>query len=177
MVDSGDDPLEDARDRAARYGAWLEHLRRGDPAFAEASAVYPPDMSEWQSAVYLLTANNGGWGEFGASIMRERSIGPVVGELESPGRPWASSQQAVMQWAAHFWDVDRHAAKFPYVFEQFLFARWVTACHRRTGLCDRCSAARSRSRCSRLGSAPAAPVRLRARPAQTCSRQSASTAT
>ena len=55
MADPEDDPLEDAlaraRDRAERYGVWLEHLRGGDPAFAEASALYPPDMSEWQSAV------------------------------------------------------------------------------------------------------------------------------
>ena len=135
MVDPDDDPLEDvlarARDRAARYAVWLEHLRSGDPAFAEASALYPADMSEWQSAVYLLTGNDGVWGELGAAVMQDRSIGPVIGELERPGRPWASSQDAVMRWAAHFWDVDRWPAKFPYVFEQFLFYRWVTACHLR----------------------------------------------
>jgi hypothetical protein len=36
-----------------------------------------------------------------------------------------------MQWAAHFWDVDRHSAKFPYVFESFLFQRFISACHLR----------------------------------------------
>jgi hypothetical protein len=38
-----------------------------------------------------------------------------------------------MRWAAHLWDVDRWTAKFPYVFEQFLFYGWVTAGH----LCQR----------------------------------------
>ena len=52
-----------ARDRAQRYSVWLEHLRGGDPVFAEASALCPPDMSEWQSAVCLLTGNDGVWGE------------------------------------------------------------------------------------------------------------------
>ena len=48
MGDPDDEALEDAlaraRDRTERYGVWLEHLRGGDPAFAEASALYPPDM-------------------------------------------------------------------------------------------------------------------------------------
>jgi hypothetical protein len=82
MTDPDDDPLEDARerdrDRAERYGAWLEHLRAGDPAFAEASALYPRDMSEWESAVYLLTGNDGVRGELGGRVMQERSIGPVT---------------------------------------------------------------------------------------------------
>src|SRR5512132_3187917 len=117
MADPDEDPLEEAfvraRNRAERYGVWLEHLRSGDPAFADASALYPADMSEWQSAVYLPTGNDGLWGELGATVMRERSIGPVIQELESSRRPLASSQDAVMQWAAHFWDVDRWPAKFP----------------------------------------------------------------
>ena len=135
MVDPNDDPVDEilarSRDRAERYAGWLAHLRAGDPAVSEASALYPPDMSDWQSAVYLLTGNDGVWGELGAAVMRERSIGPVIHELENPTRGWASSQRAVMQWAAHFWDVDRPPAKFPYVFEQFLFYRWMTACHLR----------------------------------------------
>ena len=49
MVDPNDDPVDEilarSRDRAERYAAWLAHLRAGDPAFAEASALYPPDMS------------------------------------------------------------------------------------------------------------------------------------
>ncbi|MGO9899953.1 MAG: hypothetical protein ACLP0J_09715 [Solirubrobacteraceae bacterium] len=63
--------------------------------------------------------------------MTERSIAPVIHELEAATRGWASSQTGVMRWAAHFWDVDQWPAKFPYVFEQFLFYRWVTACHLR----------------------------------------------
>ena len=131
MTDAHDDPLEDAgerdRDRAERYSAWLEHLRAGDSVFAEAWALYPPDMSEWQSAVDVLTGNDGVRGELGGRVMQERPIGPVTRELESPRRQWASSQDAVMRWAAHFWDVDRWPAKFPYVFDQFLFYGWVTA--------------------------------------------------
>ena len=34
-----------------------------------------------------------------------------------------------MRWAAHFWDVDRWSAKFPYVFEEYYFRRWIAACH------------------------------------------------
>jgi hypothetical protein len=67
MADPDDDPVDEilarSRDRAERYAIWLTHLRSGDPAFGEASALYPPDMSEWQSAVYLLTGNDGVWGE------------------------------------------------------------------------------------------------------------------
>ncbi len=117
MADPGDEALEDAlaraRDRAERYGVWLEHLRGGDPAIAEASALYPPDMSEWQSPVCLLTGNDGVWRELGGRVMQERSIGPVIEELESPRRSWASSRDAVMRWGAHFWDVDRWPAKSP----------------------------------------------------------------
>ena len=130
-----DDPLEDAlaraRDRAQRYSVWLEHLRGGDRAVAEASALYPPDLSGWQSAVYVLTGDDGVWSELGGRVIQERSIAPVIEELESPRRPWASSRDAVMRWAMDFWDVDRWPAKFPYVFEQFLFYRWVMACHLR----------------------------------------------
>ena len=67
----------------------------------------------------------------GGVVLAEHSIGPVVGELEHPRRAWRSSQEAVMQWAAHFWDVNRHPAKFPYSFEQFYFYRWITALHLR----------------------------------------------
>ena len=135
MVDPDDEPVEEilarGRDRAARYGAWLEHLRAGDPAFAEASALYPADMSEWQAAVYLLTGNDGVWRELGGAVMNDLSMAAVIEELEDPTRGWASSQTAVMRWAAHLWDVEEWPAKFPYVLEQFLFYRWVIACHLR----------------------------------------------
>jgi hypothetical protein len=130
-----DDPIEDvlarARHRSKRCTAWLDQLRAGDPPFAEASALYPEDMSEWQSAVYLLTGNDLVWGALGRDVIGQRSIGPAIDDLEEPRRAWSSSEDAVMAWAAHFWDVDRKPAKFPYVFEQFLFYRWITACHLR----------------------------------------------
>jgi hypothetical protein len=133
MVDPDDDPIEDvlarSRDRSERFKVWLEHLRSGDPAFSEASALYPDDMDEWQAAVYLLSGCGEVCAALGADVLADRSMAPVVHELEKPGRAWSSSEGAVMQWAAHFWDVDRHPATFPYVFEQFYFQRWVTACH------------------------------------------------
>jgi hypothetical protein len=116
MGDPDDEALEDAlaraRDRAERYGVWLEHLRGGGPAFAEASALYPPDMSEWQSPVCLLTGNVGVWRELGGRVMQERSIGPVIEDLDSPRRPWASSQDAVMRWAGHsgMWSAGRRSS-------------------------------------------------------------------
>ena len=129
MADPDDFPLEDAgaraRDRAERYGVWLEYLRGGDPAFAEASALYPLDMSGWQSAVYLLTGNDGVWGELGSRAMQERSIGPVSEELESPRRPWASSQDAVIAVGGAFLGCGPLAGEVPlYVFEPFLFYGW-----------------------------------------------------
>ena len=56
------------------------------------------------------------------------SIAPVIYELEDRRRAWSSSEDAVMRWAAHFWD-DRWPARFPHVFETYYFRRWVTACH------------------------------------------------
>jgi len=34
-----------------------------------------------------------------------------------------------MQWAAHFWDVDRLPVPFPYACEELYFRRWITASH------------------------------------------------
>jgi hypothetical protein len=137
--DGGAVPAEDAiedtvarsRDRAEQFSVWLEHLRVGDPIFAEASILYPSDMSEWQSAVYLLTGCQSAWVALGAAVLAERSLAPVIHELERPRRAWSSSERAVMTWAAHFWDIDRHPAKFPYSFEQFYFYRLITALHLR----------------------------------------------
>ena len=134
MGDPDDDPREEifARARPRRaLRALARALRSGDSAFAEASALYPPDMSEWQAAVYLLSGCEEVWGELGGRVMRERSIALVIEELERPRRPWGSSEDAVMQSAGDFWDVERWPAKFLYVFERFLFYRWVAACHLR----------------------------------------------
>jgi hypothetical protein len=136
MVDlPDDDPIEDvlarARGCSRRYAVWLDPLREGDTAFAEASALHSDDMAEWQSAVYLLTGNDAVWAALGGEVIGQRSVAPARYELEAPRRVWSSSEDAVMAWAAHFWDIDRGPTKFPYVFEQFLFYRWITACHLR----------------------------------------------
>lgn len=133
MTHDDDDPIEATiahmRDRADRFAVWLEWLRAGDPAFAEASALYPEDMGEWQAAVYLLSGCNEVWGGLAGGVLGQRSIAPAIHELEQPRRAWSSSEDVVMQWASHFWDVDRWPAKFPYAFEEFYFRRWIAACH------------------------------------------------
>jgi hypothetical protein len=136
MIDPRDEPDESldealarSRYRTARYNAWLAHLRASDLAFAEASAVYPADMNEWQSAVYLLTGCAEVWPALGRAVIEARSIAPLIQELENQRRASSHSEEQVMRCAAHFWDVDRWPAKFPYVFEQFYIYRWVVACH------------------------------------------------
>ena len=133
--DGEEEPLEQtlayARDRAERFQAWLEQLRAGDPVFAEASGLHPWDMSEWQGAVYLLTGCDLVWSALAASVIAERSIGPAIYELAEPRRAWSASETAVMAWAAHFWDVGQRATPFPWMFEEFYFQRWITACHLR----------------------------------------------
>jgi hypothetical protein len=128
-----DDPIEDlitrSRERAHHFRAWLEQLRAGDPAFADASMLYPDDMGEWQAAVYLLTGCQEVWHALAHDVLGDVSIGPVIDELERPRRPWSGSENTVMLWAAHFWDVDRWPARFPYVFETYYFHRWTSACH------------------------------------------------
>jgi hypothetical protein len=126
-------PVEDllarSRDRAQQFNVWLDQLRAYDPAFAEASLLYPADMGEWQAAVYLLTGCDHVWLALAQDVLSDVSILPVITELEDRRRAWSSREDAVMRWAAHFWDVDRWPAKFPYVFETYYFQRWITACH------------------------------------------------
>ena len=128
-----DEPLEallaGLRDRAQQFDVWLDQLRTGDPAFAEASLLYPADMGEWQAAVYLLTGCDQVWLALAQHVLSDVSIAPVINELEDRRRAWSSSEDAILRWAAHFWDVDRWPAKFPYVFEAHYFRRWVVACH------------------------------------------------
>jgi hypothetical protein len=128
-----DEPLKDllarSRDQTQQFNVWLDQHRAGDPAFAEASLLYPADMGEWQAAVYLLTGCHQVWLALAHHVLSDVSIAPVLNELDDRRRAWSSSENAVMQWAAHFWDVDRWPAKFPYVFETYYFRRWVAACH------------------------------------------------
>lgn len=118
-----------ARDRSERFSLWIDQLRSGDPAFAEASTLYHDDMGEWQAAVYLLTGCEVVWADTNADVLAKRSIAPVVDEHQRPRRSWSSSEDAVMQWAAHFWDVHRWPVTFPHAFEEFYFRRWITASH------------------------------------------------
>jgi len=135
LTDDAQDPTEHSlarsRDRIAGFQAWLEQLRAGDPAFAEASALRPWDMTEWQSAIYLLTGSGPVWSTLGSDVLSQRAIGPIIRELDQPCRPWPSSQHTVMARAAHFWNVDHRPAKFPHAPEHFSFQRWITACHLR----------------------------------------------
>jgi hypothetical protein len=121
-----EDLLSRSRDREQRFNVWLDQLRAGDPAFAEASLFYPADMGEWHAAVYLLTGCDQVWLALAQHVLSDVSIAPVINELEDNRRAWSSSEDAVMRWAAPFWDVDRWPAKFPHVFEAYYFRRWVT---------------------------------------------------
>lgn len=138
MTDDADEPLEltiaDARECEQRFDAWVQELRRSDPQFAEASRLYPCDMGEWQAAVYLLSGCRDAWTRLRPAVLAQRSIAPVLGELEHPHRAWSSSEEAVMRWAIHFWDVDQRATQFPYSFGRFYFHRWITALHLRQRL-------------------------------------------
>jgi hypothetical protein len=106
MADPGDDPLE---------GIFARDRDRGE--FVEAFALQAWEMSGWRSAVSLLTGCDEVWRALGADVIGERSVAPAICELEQPRRPWSSSEQAVMQWVARFWDVDRWPAEFSDVFE------------------------------------------------------------
>jgi len=112
---------------------FIDRLRAQDPAFAEASVLYPDDMGEWQAAVYLLTGCGPVWRVLGAGAMAERSMAPVISEIETPRRPWSASEDEVMAWAAHFWELRRYPAKFPSTFQSSLFERWIAALHLRDG--------------------------------------------
>jgi hypothetical protein len=116
------------------FASALAGLRDGDPDFAEASLLCPEDMSEWQAAIYLLSGCKEVWRALGAAVCTERSISPVIGELADPRRAWSGSETEAMEWAAHFWDVNRYPAHFPYRFEEFYFRRWIVACQLHKGL-------------------------------------------
>lgn len=112
---------------------FIDQLSARDPAFAEASVLHPDDMGEWQAAVYLLTGCEPVWRALGAAVMAERSMAPVISEIENARRAWSASETEVMDWAAHFWEFRRHRADFPFAFGDPLFDRWVAALHLRKG--------------------------------------------
>lgn len=112
---------------------FIDQLRAQDPAFAEASGLYPDDMGEWQAAVYLLTGCDPVWRVLGAAAMAERSMAPVIREIENSRRGWSTSEDEVLAWAAHFWELHRYPANFPSTFQGPLFHRWIAALHLRDG--------------------------------------------
>ena len=128
-----DEPLEDllaqSRDHAQQFNVWLDQLRAGDPAFAEASLLYPADMGEWQAAVNLLTGCDQVW----LALARGRAQAKCRSHLSS----MSSKTVAVLGPRARTRScggrrtsgTDRWPARFPHVFETYYFRRWVTACH------------------------------------------------
>jgi hypothetical protein len=90
-------------------------------------------LGEWQAAVYLLTGCDPVWRVLGGTVMAERSIAPIVSEIENPWRAWSGSEYEVMAWAAHFWELRRYPASFPSTFQSFFFERWIVALHLRKG--------------------------------------------
>ncbi len=121
--------LAASRLQHTRYALWLKQLRDDDPDFAHASVRYPNDANEWQAATYLLSGCPPVWSAFGDLVLAEVSIAPIIFELDEPSRPWSTSEQAVLEWAAHFWDVGHSDVRFPHVFDSHNFRRWITACH------------------------------------------------
>lgn len=132
------DPLSAAIERASAaersFGSFVAGLRDADASFAEASVLHPEDMGEWQAPVYLLSGCWVVWTRLGDAVMRSRSIGPVVEELEDPTYGWSGGEREVLVWAAHFWNYARNPAHFPYRFDGSNFARWIVACHLYKGL-------------------------------------------
>lgn len=126
-----------AQSGAQRFRTWVEELRAGDETFAEASGLYPPDVGEFQAAVYLLTGCPRVWRVLGPQVIERTSIAPVVRELERPTGAWSASEQAAIEWAAYFWDTDRAPPRVPYMVEQALFRRWIAALHLRQRLAPR----------------------------------------
>jgi len=126
--------LADASLARGRLEPFVVQVRDADPSFAAPSVLHDDDMGEWQAAVYLLTGCEEAWRAVGTAVLADRTIAPVVDELADPRRAWSASETEVMAWAAHFWGVNRYAARFPYVFERSLFNRWIVACHLRKGL-------------------------------------------
>lgn len=119
------------------FADFIDRLRAQDPDFAEASVLYEDDMGEWQSAVYLLSGCEPIWRALGTVLMAERSMAPVLDEVKNPQRAWSASEDEVMAWAAHFWDLHRHPANFPSTFQGSLFDRWIAALHLRDGRAPR----------------------------------------
>lgn len=131
-VDTGD-PLGDAIARASlreeRHAGWLRMLRAAHPGFREVSELRPATDDEWQAATFLLTGCGEVWSAVRATVLQKGSVGAGVERALASGRPWASSERAVLRWAGHLWNVNAFEAPgFPWQLESPLFTRWSDAC-------------------------------------------------
>jgi hypothetical protein len=136
MASSADDnALEESltrgRERLERHEEFIARLCADDPVFAEASVLHGPDNAPWQAAVYLLTGCRPVWGALGSRVLIDRSIAPDVQALARANGRGVGSERAVMEWAAHFWEVERHHTRYPCEFGEYYFRRWMTALHLR----------------------------------------------
>jgi hypothetical protein len=127
--DTGEAILARLQCRDRRFADWLATLRRDDPKFAEASVLAADSWGEWQAAVYLLTGSFEAWQHFGADILAEGSIAPVIRELQDPQRGWSSGEHTLLIWAAHFWNVGASQVSFPDRLDEPRFRRWTNAAH------------------------------------------------
>jgi hypothetical protein len=131
----GDSSLEESlarrRERKQAFLVFLGHLRDVEPPFAEVSVLHPVERGDWQAAVYLLSGCCPVWRVFRAPVIRARSIAPVAVALARGNPGGCGTERAVMSWAAHFWDLRRHHARYPFEFSDFYFRRWMTALHLR----------------------------------------------
>lgn len=118
-----------ARGESRVFSRWLDQLLAEDRRFAQASALFPHDHTEWQSAVYLVTGNHEIWTSLGHNILTDVSLAPVVLELERPHRGWSSAEWTLMDWAAHLWNIGERQVGYPYNLDYHHFSRWITACH------------------------------------------------
>ena len=93
--------------------------------------MYPPDVGEWQAAVFLLTAFPTVWRLLGGELVKRSSMAPLGRELRQPSRVWSASEQAAIEWAAYFWNANRAPPRLPYMFTESMFRRWIAALHLR----------------------------------------------
>jgi hypothetical protein len=120
--------LNGLRNRDRQFQFWLYELRNSDPTFGQASILRPDDDGEWQAAVYLLTGSPRVWSVLGPEVLAERSLAPVVRELEDRARYFSSSELALLTSAAHLWNIYESEVQFPYAFDESHLRRWVDAC-------------------------------------------------
>ena len=126
--------LAQSRDHApAVQPVWLDQLRAGDPAFAEASLLYPADMGRVASRRKPAHRLRPGLGSRSAPRSSQSRVDRTrqSTSLTTGAVAWSSSEDCCcIRWAAHFWDVGLAEVKLPLrPSTTYNFRRWVTACH------------------------------------------------